>query len=354
MTKLQELEKKNEKLTLTSDREYYQPFKYPFAYEFAEEHRRMNWTKEEVRTLQEDIADWKSMSEAERAPRQFLLNYFVQADVDVGASYVDNLCRWYTQPELRMMFARIVDREATHIDNYAMLPDQFGFELTDYADMLAIDEVADQHEFMMQKATNDGLSTRLFTLCKHICGEGIGLYGIFLMLLNDQRFGKMKALGQEIVSWSSRDENHHCFALTWFVNTELAENKEVLKGEYLKNLQETFISMFKNSVQRGVNYAKAVYARGPLPDLTIEQIEMFLMQLADARIKKLNLGIETIYGTSKVVELEWATMLFSGSLDNFFETAGTNYQLGALTGEWEYPSPDFKKDSDLFDDLLNS
>ena len=75
-----------EKLKLTDPRSYYRDFKYPWAYTFAEEHRRMNWTREEVRTLHEDVADWKSMTEEERAPRQFLLNYFVQADVDVAVA----------------------------------------------------------------------------------------------------------------------------------------------------------------------------------------------------------------------------------------------------------------------------
>lgn len=344
-----------EKLKLTDSRSYYRDFKYPWAYQFAEEHRRMNWTREEVRTLHEDVADWKAMSEEERAPRQFLLNYFVQADVDVAGSYFDNLGRWYRQPELRMALARIMDREATHVDNYDMLPDQFGIPLSDYSEMLNIDEVADQHDFMIAPVIGDDLRSRLITLNRHICGEGIGLYGLFLMLLNDQRFGKMKSLGQEIVSWSSRDENHHVWFLTKLFNTELEENQEVFDADkaFIPKLIEDTIAMFKNSVQRGVNYANAVFARGALPDLTVEEIEMFLMQLANARIKKLNLGIEKIYDVPEVVSLEWASMLFGGSLDNFFETAGTNYQIGALTGEWEYPPEGFMKDSDTLKALMD-
>lgn len=344
-----------EKLKLTDSRSYYREFKYPWAYQFAEEHRRMNWTREEVRTLHEDVADWKSMTEEQRAPRQFLLNYFVQADVDVAGSYFDNLGRWYRQPELRMALARIMDREATHVDNYDMLPDQFGIPLSDYSEMLVIDEVADQHDFMIAPVIGDDLRSRLITLNRHICGEGIGLYGLFLMLLNDQRFGKMKSLGQEIVSWSSRDENHHVWFLTKLFNTELEENQEVFDADknFIPQLIEDTIAMFKNSVQRGVNYAKAVFARGSLPDLTVEQIEMFLMQLANARIKKLNLGIDKIYEVPTIVELEWASMLFGGSLDNFFETAGTNYQIGALTGEWEYPPEGFMKDSDALKALMD-
>ena len=344
-----------EKLKLTDPRSYYRDFKYPWAYTFAEEHRRMNWTREEVRTLHEDVADWKSMTEEERAPRQFLLNYFVQADVDVAGSYFDNLGRWYRQPELRMALARIMDREATHVDNYDMLPDQFGIPLSDYSEMLEIDEVADQHDFMIAPVVGDDLRSRLITLTRHICGEGIGLYGLFLMLLNDQRFGKMKSLGQEIVSWSSRDENHHVWFLTKLFNTELEENpEEITQGDFIAELKADVVAMFKNSVQRGVNYAKAVFAKGPLPDLSVEQIEVFLKQLANARIKKLNLGIDFIYDDVPVfVELDWASMLFGGSLDNFFETAGTNYQIGALTGEWEYPPVGFMKDSHAAQALMD-
>lgn len=344
-----------EKLKLTDSRSYYREFKYPWAYQFAEEHRRMNWTREEVRTLHEDVADWKSMTEEQRAPRQFLLNYFVQADVDVAGSYFDNLGRWYRQPELRMALARIMDREATHVDNYDMLPDQFGIPLSDYSEMLAIDEVADQHDFMIAPVIGDDLRSRLITLNRHICGEGIGLYGLFLMLLNDQRFGKMKSLGQEIVSWSSRDENHHVWFLTKLFNTELEENQEVFDADknFIPQLIEDTIAMFKNSVQRGVNYAKAVFARGSLPGLSVEEIEMFLMQLANARIKKLNLGVDQIFDVPSIVQLEWASMLFGGSLDNFFETAGTNYQIGALTGEWEYPPEGFMKDSDAAKELMD-
>ena len=81
---------------------------------------------------------------------------------------------------------------------------------------------------------------------------------------------------------------------------------------------------------------------------------MFLKQLANARIKKLNLGIDFIYDDVPVfVELDWASMLFGGSLDNFFETAGTNYQIGALTGEWEYPPVGFMKDSDAAKALMD-
>lgn len=335
-------------LKLTDPRPYIQPYRYPEAYKMAEDHRKMLWTKNEVRTLHEDLADWKAMSEEERAPRQFLLNYFTQADADVASSYFDKLAKHYKQTELRMMLARIIDREMTHVDCYDMLPDQFGIPRIEYSKLLNIDVVAEQRNFILAKPFKDGVAERLADLTTHICGEGIGIYGIFLMLFNDSRFGKMKALGQEIVSWSARDENDHCFMLTWLFNKELEENPEFIGSDTYNKLRKAIIQMFKGAVKRGVAYAKATYALGKLPKLTIKQIEVFLKQLANIRIQKLNMGFEKIYPQyGDVLELEWATSMFAGSLDNFFETAGTNYQVGALTGEWVYPTGEFKKDSDL-------
>ena len=342
-------------LTLTSPRAYLQPRRYPEAYQMAEDHRRMLWTKEEVRSLHEDVADWKAMSPEERAPLQFLLNYFTQADVDVASSYFERLAKHYSQPELRMLLGRIIDREMTHVDCYDMLPDQFGIPRIEYSEMLKIDVVADQRAFMFSKQfEGQGVVERLADLVVHICGEGIGIYGIFLMLLSPSRFGKMKSLGQEVVSWSARDENDHCYSLTWFFNKEIEENPEFVGSEKYHELRQAIIDMFKGAVERGVAYAKAVLNKGPIQGVVLDEIEVFLKQLANRRIQKLHMGFEKIFPeVGDILELDWASDLFASSLDNFFETAGTNYQVGAMTGKWEYPEKGtFKKDSDILKEMM--
>lgn len=329
---------------LTEKRPYYKPFTYPWAYNYAEEHRRMNWTKEEVRSMHEDILDWHSMTEEKRKPLELLLLYFTQADWDVGDSYIENLLRWYKMPELRMGLIRTVDREATHVDNYDMLPEQFGIPHRNYQALLDVDSIYDQHQFMVAKPSDDSVEQRLFTLVKHICGEGISIYGIFLMLLNESRFGRMKCLGQEIVSWSARDENQHVSFLTKLFNTELEQNPEV----DLNLVRHQVVSLFKLAVSRAIEYAKTVFSYGDLEDLNVEQVSYFLMQLANARIRRLNIGVDKIYEVDDIVQLDWASALFRGSLDNFFETAGTNYQIGALVGDWEYPAAGtYFKDKDI-------
>ena len=337
-------------LALTSRRDYYEPMRYKEIYDIAETHRKMNWTIEEVRKLSHDIKDWKELDPEEKAVYQFLLLYFTQADVDVAGSYFENLSKWYTQPEQRFWLAQVIQREATHVQCYAMLPDQFGISKTDYCDMLDIDAVYEQREFMIAQAETNSFEDRVLTLTKHICGEGIGIYGIFLMLINGQRFGVMTCLGQEVVSWSARDENQHVDGLTWFVNTELSENPEKVTEE----LKQTIIKMFINSVERGVALAKQAYTKGSLRDLSIEQIEVFLKQLANARISKLNLGIDSVFPDVPEEILPQVGLLFAkSSLVNFFEASNTNYSVGSLTGDWAYPEEDFQTDFEIEQEILN-
>lgn len=329
---------------LTERRPYYKPFTYPWAYNYAEEHRKMNWTKEEVRSMHEDVLDWQAMTPEERAPRELLLLYFTQADWDIGDSYIENLFRWYKMPELRHALIRTVDREATHTDNYDMLPDQFGVPHRNYQALLEVDAVFDQHQFMIAKAEDDSFRSRVLTLAKHIAGEGISVFGIFLMLLNDSRFGRMKCLGQEIVSWSARDENQHVGFLTKLLLTEIEQNP----SEMTDDLWAVIAELLKLAALRAIAYAKTVMALGELEGLTLGELSYFLKQLANLRWKKINPTKEPLFAdVDEIVQLEWVSSLFRGSLDNFFETAGTNYQIGALVGDWEYPDENYMKDSDL-------
>lgn len=343
-------QEKHDALGLTDSRDYWKPFRYPELYNLAETHRKMNWTIEEVKKLGQDVKDWKTLDKDEKAIYEFLLLYFTQADVDVAGSYFENLAQWYTQPEQRFWLAQTIQREATHVQCYDMLPDQFGIEKIKYSEMLEIDEVFNQREFMIAQAESGSFQDRIYTLVKHLCGEGIGIYGIFLMLINAQRFGKMTCLGQEVVAWSARDENQHCEGLTWLFNQELEEHDELLDDHEI----QTIMGMFHNAVKRGIALAKCAYAKGSLRDLSIDQIEVFLKQLANARISQLNIGVDKLYPDVTDEILPQVGLLFAkSSLVNFFEAASTNYSIGSLTGAWTYPDPDFKTDYELEQEILN-
>lgn len=338
------------KFTVTDPRPYYKPMAYPQAFDFAEMQRQMIWEIEQI-NLAEDIIDWK-----EKLPKEevevyaFILNWFTQADVDVAASYFDNLAKWYCNPEFRILWARIANMESTHVMAYDMLPEQFGIPVSQYQEFLKVDEVYAQHEFMNQSSDSNSFETRVKTLMRHICGEGVALYGIFAMLANAQRFGQMKALGQEIVKWSSKDENLHVEAISWLLLKEFEENPHLVTEELLAILRE----MMDLCVKRGIDYMRVALSKGSLREFSLEDGIIFLKQLANARMEALNFG-KLYTDVPEMVVFDWIGLLFeNSSLVNFFEARSTNYAHGTLTGTWTYPPMDYLTDFDEAQRLANS
>lgn len=341
---------KHDALKLTDSREYWRPMRYPDLYAMAEDHRKMNWTKEEVRTLNEDISDFKTkLTDLERKPLEAMLLYFTQVDTDVGASYVSELMPLYSQPEMNYWWAQVIQREATHVDNYALLPEQFGIADTEYPLMLELEHIKEQRLFIQAKCLSGGFWDRIATLTKHIVCEGIGIYGIFLMLINYQRFGLMKCLGQEIVSWSARDENDHVRGLTWFVKQELQENPEAMTDP----MREAIRQMFRVGVDNAEELTKFFFSLGEIRDLTVEEVVMTLKQIANIRAEDMDCGLGILY--PEVVDLPLLPqvgLLFTGSeLANFFETSNTAY--GFYSGEWEYPTHEVVPDFEMMERIAN-
>ena len=75
-----------------------------------------------------------------------------------------------------------------------------GLSDAEYHAFLEYQEMADKIEFMMDSDPNTvrGLG---FALAKSVMNEGVALFASFVMLLNFQRYGKMKGMGK-VVEWS--------------------------------------------------------------------------------------------------------------------------------------------------------
>lgn len=337
-------------LRLTDERSYYKPFRYPQFYELATEHQDMNWTRKHIKTLNEDISDFKAMSEVERAPLEALLSYFTLVDTDVARSYFKNLGKFYTHQEILMWLARVADREATHVDCYDMLPEQFGISTDKYSEILTIEAIQEQHMFMIAESMDSSLWERLSTLVKHIAGEGVGIYGVFLPLVNYSLYGRMKSVGMEIVSWSARDENQHVVGLSELFRIEVQENE----AEYTEAMRDALRAMLSICVENTDKVLDYIYSLGEVKHLTKEEVKVSVRQIANARSVDIGLGVlfEDVVDLPKHPAM---TKLFNGSeLANFFETSNTAY--GFYSGDWAYPeNPDeFIPDWEQKDLLLNS
>jgi len=187
---------------ITDKRLEFRPYKYQWAYDYFIKSERMHWTHLEV-PMHEDIRDWQTkLSDNEK---QFLTNifrFFTTADVDIGGAYVDSYLQAFPQPEVRMMLTSFANREAVHVAAYAHLIDTLGMPESLFNEFRHYKEMVDKHAYLSEKLKDDILiQLAVFSAF----AEGLQLFSSFVMLLNFQRYGLMKGMGQ-IISWSVSDE----------------------------------------------------------------------------------------------------------------------------------------------------
>jgi len=184
--------------------ETYKPFYYPWAVEITTRHEKVHWIEDEL-DLSEDVSDWKSskVSNAEKDYITNILRLFTQADVAVGQNYYDQLIPKFKNNEVRNMLGSFANREAIHQRAYALLNETLGLPPEEYHAFLEYSEMADKIDFMMDSNTSTHRGLAL-AMAKSVMNEGIALFASFVMLLNFQRFGKMKGMGK-VVEWSIRD-----------------------------------------------------------------------------------------------------------------------------------------------------
>ena len=149
-----------------------------------------------------------------------ILRIFTQSDVAVGGNYSDIFINEFKNNEIRNMLLSFANREGTHQRAYALLNDTLGMDESEYSVFLNYKEMADKIEFMTQppKSMKKKDQRLAFELARSVCNEGMSLFSAFVMLLNYQRFGKMKGTC-EIVEWSLRDET--CFTPETEILTEI-------------------------------------------------------------------------------------------------------------------------------------
>jgi len=191
------------------ERNYFRPLDFSWAIEATEAQQSMFWLPSEV-PMKEDISDWKlKLTPEEKNLLTQIFRFFVTADMDVAKGYLDNYIKVFKNPDLRMMMTTFAAMEVNHVLSYAHLLDTVGMPELEYKAFLEYEEMKDKHDYVESmvdlKPRLDGTYATA-DLLKSVAiysafTEGMQLFSSFAILMNFQRFGKMKGMGQ-IVSWS--------------------------------------------------------------------------------------------------------------------------------------------------------
>jgi glutaredoxin 3 len=272
-------------MPLLQESKTYKPFQYPWAVEKAISHEKVHWGEWEAK-LQDDVAQWNNgkLTNVERNHITQILRLFTQSDVQVGTNYLES-----------------------------------------YIPKLEYQQMADKIEFMadIDVNTQSGLAK---AVARSVINEGMSLFSAFVMLLNYQRYGKMRGMC-EIVEWSIRDETMHCEGMTQLFRTFCEEHPRIVTDEFKSDIYQ----MVRDAVALEDKVIELAYEMGDLEGLSQKEVKKYIRYIADRRL--IQLGLK---GNYKVKEnpLPWVDWVIAGdSHKNFFEGVVTDYNAAGMDGD---------------------
>ncbi len=311
----------------------YKPFKYPWCYDAWLQQQHMHWLPEEV-PMDEDIKDWKyKLNDSERNFLTQIFRFFTQSDIEVNNCYMRKYASIFRPTEVCMMLTAFSNMETIHIAAYAHLVDTLNMPETTYSEFLEYKEMSDKYDYLQKytKATGE-VSTTEIAIMLALFGaftEGLSLFASFSMLLNFQRFNKMKGMCQ-IVDFSLKDESLHVASVIKLFHTFVDENPEVYTQELIAIIYQTCHDVVKMEDA----FIDLAFGMGDMEGLTAVEVKNYIRYIANRRITQLKVGKVPF---SDIVEnpLPWMDEITSVSEHtNFFEQRATEYSKGATSGDW--------------------
>lgn len=313
-------------MSLLQERTTFKPMKYPWAFEAYLKQQQSHWLPTEV-PLSEDLSDWENkLDESERDLLTQIFRFFTQGDVDIAAGYIDKYMPTFKPPEVRMMMSSFAAMEAVHVHAYSLLIDTLGMPESEYTAFTQYKAMADKHDFYGNFNPTDKESIAKTLAVYSAFGEGLQLFSSFIILLNFQRFNKMKNMCQ-IVTWSIRDETLHVESMLKLFRTFVDENPQIVTDQFKKDIYDIARTM----VELEDNFIDLAFAGGGVQGLTAGEVKQYIRYIADRRL--VSLGLKPNWEVSN--PLDWLdTVLYAVEHTNFFENRATEYSKGALTGDW--------------------
>lgn len=308
--------------------ETYKPFHYPWAVELTTRHEKAHWIEDEL-DLSEDVSDWKGgkMTNIEKEYIINILRLFTQSDVAVGQNYYDQFIPKFKNNEIRNMLGSFAAREGIHQRAYALLNETLGLPDREYHAFLEYAEMADKIEYM-RKADTNTLRGLGLSLAKSVFNEGVALFASFVMLLNFQRFGKMKGMGK-VVEWSIRDESIHVEGNSKLFKTFCKEHSRVVDDEFKKEIY----GISRDIVNLEDKFIDLAYEIGTIEGLDKAEVKQYIRYITDRRLLQLGMKPNFKVKENPLPWLEW--VLNGADHTNFFENRVTEYEVAGLSGKWD-------------------
>ena len=305
----------------------YKPFSYPWAVEIATGHEKIHWGEWEAK-LQDDVGQWATkLSDVEKNHITQILRLFTQSDVAVGTNYIESYLPKFKNNEIRAMLTSFVNREFVHQRSYALLNDTLGLPEEEFSAFTEVTAMQDKLDFMgdMDVHSHSGLA---LSVARSVLNEGMSLFSAFAMLLNYQRFGKMKGMC-EIVEWSVRYETIHCEGMVRLFREFCEEHPKIVTDEF----KSAIYQMFRDAVKLEDKVIELAFEMGDIEGLCQGEVKDYIRYIANRRL--IQLGLKSNWKHLKENPIPWLDWIINGdSFKNFFEGTVTDYNASGMEGEW--------------------
>jgi len=310
---------------MMSSRATYKPFVYEQAYKYWESQQQAHWLHTEI-SMAGDISDFKTnLTESEKHVIGHILKGFTQSEIFIGDYWSNKVGKWFKHPEIQMMAATFSSFESIHAVSYAYLNDSLG--LDDYAAFMHDPSTKAKIDRLVSakgKSKEDiAKSLAIFSGFN----EGVNLFSSFAILMNFQRFNKMKGLGQ-IIAFSIRDESLHSEAGCWLFRTFIEENPDIWTDELKADIYEAA----RVTVQLEDEFIDKAFELGDMEGLSKDDLKNYIRFRANTKLQ--DLGLKTNWKAVKKESIEnmmWFDILSNGvEMQDFFAGRVSSYSKGTI------------------------
>jgi len=243
--------------------------------------------------------------------------------------------RVFKPTEVQMMLAAFSNMETVHIAAYSHLIETLGMPETTYSEFLEYKEMKDKYDYMQKFGVDTKEDIAITLAAFGAFTEGLQLFASFAILLNFQRFGKMKGMGQ-IITWSVRDETLHTNSIIRLFKTFLMENPEV-NNDGMRRKLYTICDTIVSHEDAFIDLA--FHIDGSIQGLSSKEVKQYIRYIADRRLMQLEM--RPMYNVLKN-PLPWLDEILNGvEHTNFFENRVTEYTKAATQGTWDEAFSEF-------------
>lgn len=314
-------------MSLTVAQTGYKPRHYQWAYDAWHKQNTIHWMADEV-NFADDVKDYANLKPEEKSLIDNILCFFTQGDLDIAAAYKNHFMPHFKNHEVGMMLSVFAAFESLHADGYAKLIDTLGMGDKTFSAFVEYKEMKDKHDYFDKFSMNKPHKVAQALAAFSAFGEGLQLFASFAMLLNFQRFNKMKGMGQ-IVTWSIRDETLHVESMIKLFKEYIEEYSHFID---LKLLEKDIRIICDEVISHEDKFIDLSFEMGDIEGLTSGEMKQYIRYVAGRRLEQL--GYAHDFPTKN--PLTWIEEILGlNEHANFFETRSTEYTKASTRGNWE-------------------